>query len=228
MTNELPPFPGFRTEAFEFLRQLANNNKRDWFKPRKSTYDDEIVWPMHCLLSELSHEMAARNLPLTAEPKKAMFRIYRDTRFSKNKDPYKTAAGAVLSRDGTHKSYGGIYIHLEPDNCFLAAGFWNPENDKLRAWRNYMVEHDQAFLEMEAQVKKAKIPLKQHGEGLKRLPRGYEEYADSDIADFLKWKSFIVTREVADKKLQKPAFASGVVKFIEEAYPLLNFGWQTT
>ena len=117
---EYPPFPGFRNEAFDFFRQLAENNQRDWFKPRKATYDDEVVWPMRCLLTEASNEAAQHGLNLTANPKRALFRIYRDTRFSKNKAPYKTHAGAVLTRTGDNKSSGGVYIHPR-HNWFLSA-----------------------------------------------------------------------------------------------------------
>ncbi len=226
MQDQLPPFPGFQPAAFKFLKDLAQNNERDWFKPRKSTYDDEIVWPMHCLLAEAAREAGARGLPLTAEPKKAMFRIYRDTRFSKNKAPYKTAAGAVLSRNGTRKSFGGVYVHLEPEQCFLAAGFWHPDNDKLRAWRNYMVEHQDDFLAMVDQLAASNLEITSD-ESLKRLPRGYENYADTDIAPYLKWKSFTVSLPVEESDMQQAAFIDEVVAFMQNVYPLLQFGWQT-
>ena len=226
MHDELPPFPGFQPAAFEFLQQLAANNERDWFKPRKSTYDDEIVWPMHCLLAEASREAAARSLPLMAEPKKAMFRLYRDTRFSNNKAPYKTSAGAVLSRNGTSKSSGSVYIHLQPGECFLAAGFWHPDNDTLRAWRTFMANHQEEFLSMVNRLAGSKLEVKSE-ESLKRLPRGFEEYAGSEIEPYLKWKSYTVGRSVKDKDLQKPSFTDEVVRFMEEAYPLLEFGWAT-
>ena len=226
--NEYPPFPGFQPAAFEFLQQLAANNSRDWFKPRKSTYDDEIVWPMRCLLVEVSREAASRGLTLTADPKKAMFRIYRDTRFSKNKDPYKTSAGAVLTRTGTNKSPGGVYIHLEPDACFLGAGFWRPENDQIKRWRNAIVERGDDFLEMVSRLKASKLELENHGEALKRMPRGYEEHAGTEVEPYLKWKSFTSGRSVKDKAMQKPKFAAEVVQFAEDVYPLLEFGWAVT
>ena len=225
--TELPPFPGFRPEAFEFLSQLAANNSRDWFKPRKATYDDEIVWPMHCLLTDVSREAAIRGLPLTANPKRAMFRIYRDTRFSKNKDPYKTAAGAVLSQDGTSKGFGGIYIHLEPEQCFLGAGFWNPDKDRLRSWRNYMVGHSNDFMEMTERLAAVGLELQNYGEPLKRMPRGYETHAGTELEPYLKWKSFTTSRTVNDADMQKAEFTADVMRFIEETYPLLDFGWKT-
>lgn len=226
MHNELPPFPGFQPTAFEFLKQLAANNEREWFKARKSTYDDEVVWPMHCLLAEASREAAARGLTLTAEPKKAMFRLYRDTRFSKNKAPYKTSAGAVLSRSGTHKSSGAVYIHLQPGECFLGAGFWHPENDTLRSWRTHMAHHQEEFLTMVNKLAESNLEVKSD-DALKRMPRGFEDYAGAEIEPYLKWKSYTTGRSVKDKDLQKPSFIDEVVRFMEEVYPLLTFGWET-
>ncbi|MEM8484833.1 MAG: DUF2461 domain-containing protein [Bacteroidota bacterium] len=227
MQEELPPFPGFQPAAFTFLKNLAANNEREWFKARKATYDDEIVWPMHCLLIEAAREAAGRGLQLTAQPKKAMFRIYRDTRFSKNKAPYKTASGAVLSRDGTRKSPGGVYVHLEPGQCFLAAGFWHPENDALRAFRAAMANQPDDFLAMVEQTAKAGLEV-ESDEQLKRMPRGYEEHADTPIAPYLKWKSFTIAKPVKDKAMQTPAFMEEVVDFMGNVHPLLQYGWKIT
>ena len=226
MDHHLPPFPGFRPAAFQFLRDLAANNEREWFKPRKSIYDDEIVWPMQCLLADVSREATLHDLDLTADPKKAIFRIYRDTRFSKNKAPYKTTAGAVLSKDGTRKSFGGVYVHLEPANCFLAAGFWHPENDRLRGWRAHMASNPEAFLNMKDALAREHLAL-QSDESLKRMPRGYEDFQDSDIATYLKWKSFTTSKEIPEAALQKSDFTGEVVAFMMAVYPLLEYGWQT-
>ncbi|MFK7844904.1 MAG: DUF2461 domain-containing protein [Rhodothermales bacterium] len=226
MHEQLPPFPGFQPAAFDFLKQLVLNNEREWFKARKATYDDEIVWPMQCLLAEAAREAGARGFTLTADPKKSIFRIYRDTRFSKNKAPYKTAAGAVLTRNGTNKSFGGVYIHLEPDQCFLAAGFWHPDNDKLRAWRSYMANHQHDFMSMVDKLAESKLEL-ESDEALKRMPRGFEDYAGTDVESYLKWKSFTTSRKFKDKAYQNASFIDEVMRFMEEVYPFLLFGWDT-
>lgn len=225
LSHELPPFPGFRQEAFTFLRELAENNRRDWFKPRKATYDDEVVWPLQCLLADASREAAQRGLPLRADPRRAMFRIYRDTRFSKNKDPYKTHAGAVLSRTGSHKSSGGVYVHVQPGGCFLAAGFWQPETTLLRAWRTRMADDPGAFLALAADLEAHGLPLGPHGDPLKRMPRGFEALADTDLAEYFRWKSFIVSQPVEDAALQSPAFTQTLVTLMAAVLPLLAYGW---
>ncbi len=224
MIEEYPPFPGFRREAFDFLKQLAANNEREWFKPRKSTYDDEIVWPMRCLLAEASREAFRRELNLTADPKKGIFRIYRDTRFSKNKAPYKTSCGAVLSRDGTTKSFGGVYIHLQPDQCFLGAGFWHPPNDQLRVWRTYMVNHPTDFMEVLHALDGKELTI-QSDETLKRMPRGFEDFSDSELAPYLKYKSFTTGRSLSDAQFESRDLIQDLIAMMEDVYPLLEFGW---
>ena len=227
MIEDYPPFPGFRDEAFDFLRQLAANNERDWFKPRKSTYDDELVFPMRCLLAEAAREAMSRNINLTSDPKKGIFRIYRDTRFSKNKAPYKTTCGAVLSPDGSTKSKGGFYIHLQPDNCFLGAGFWHPPNDVLRLWRSYMASHPEEFLKMYHALRAKDLDI-DPDEKLKRMPRGYEEHADSEVADFLKFKSFTTGRSFTNEQFQDRSLIDHVTTMMEDVNPLLEFGWKVT
>ena len=222
---EFPPFPGFRPAAFDFLRDLKANNDRDWFKPRKSTYDEEIVWPMRCLLAEASREASHRNFQLAADPQKSIFRIYRDTRFSKNKDPYKTSCGAVLSRDGTTKGLGGFYIHVQPETCFFAAGFWRPSGDRLRLWRAYLAEYPDDFLEMNEELEARDLHIESE-EKLKRIPRGYEEHADTPIEPFLKYKSFTVTRSLPDSVFYSSELLTEVIAMMEDVYPLLEFGWK--
>ena len=224
--HDYPPFPGFRDEAFAFLRDLKANNARDWFKPRKTTYDDEVLWPLRCLVADAGREAAQAGLPLAGDPKAGLFRIYRDTRFSKNKAPYKTAAGAVLSRSGRRGDPGVLYIHVEPGASFLEAGFWRPDTPTLRAWRLRMAEAPTAFLEMRRALEAAGLTLANDGQALKRMPRGFEDYAETDIAEFLRWKTFITARTFPDEALQTPDFTHEVVQMATAVLPLLRFGWQ--
>jgi uncharacterized protein (TIGR02453 family) len=222
--SDLPPFPGFRDEAFDFFRQLASHNERDWFKERKSVYEDEVVWPLQCLLVQASREAASHGLNLTADPKKSIFRIYRDTRFSNNKAPYKTHAGAVLTRDGSHATSGGLYIHIEPEQCMMASGWWHPENSVVRTWRNAMSLDPDAFLRVVERLSSAGLTL-ESDEKLKRLPAGYEHHGDEPIAAFLKYKSYIVSRQLSDNALKKPDFVTAVVQMMQDCHPLLTYGW---
>lgn len=221
---DAPPFPGFRDEGLDFLRQLKVHNDREWFKPRKEIYKDEVQWPLQCLVVDAARQAYARHLPLTADPKRSLFRIYRDTRFSKNKLPYKTHAGAVLSRSGTSKESGVLYIHIEPGASFMGAGFWHPETPLLRAWRTKLAEAPALFETALDHLADRDLTL-EHTESLKRMPRGFNDYAESDLADYFRAKSFLVRRAVSDEALQTPAFTDDVLQMAEDALPLLAFGW---
>lgn len=220
---EFPPFPGFRPQAFAFLRDLAKNNERDWFKERKSVFDDELKWPLQCLVVDAARRCQSAGIQLVGDPKKSLFRIYRDTRFSKNKAPYKTHVAAVLSENGTTKEQGGIYIHIEPRNCFMASGVWNPDGKMLGQLRSKIAAKPQDFLGLVEYLEEKGIPLQQHGDGLKRMPRGFEDHLDSDVADFLKWKSYIVVRKFAQKELSSSGFVDEVVRFGRDVGPLNEY-----
>lgn len=222
---DFPPFPGFRAEALAFLRDLAANNEREWFKARKNVFDDEVKWPLQCLVAEVGREAANRNIPLKGDPKNGLFRIYRDTRFSKNKVPYKTHAGAVLTRSGSRKEAGVVYIHVQPSASFVAAGYYRPDNTFLRAWRQRMADDPESFLGILAHLDTAGLTL-EHIDSLKRIPRDYRDFADTPIADWLRWKSFITSYPITDDALQEPAFAQTVTQVMQDTLPLLQYGWE--
>ncbi|ACY47445.1 DUF2461 domain-containing protein [Rhodothermus marinus] len=221
---DFPPFPGFRPEALDFLRALKQHNRREWFKPRKAIYEDEVRWPMQCLVADVGRELARRGLPLRGDPELGLFRIYRDTRFSKDKRPYKTHIGAVLSRTGSRRDLGVVYIHVEPGESFLGAGFWKPDATFLRRWRRKMVQESEAFLEIVHQLRAHGLTL-ETDTALKRMPRGFEEAADSPVAEYLRWNSFLVSQDVPDEAVRHPEFAQTVLRFAEIVLPLLEFGW---
>jgi uncharacterized protein (DUF2461 family) len=109
------PFPGFAAADLAFLSGLAAHNDRDWFTAHRAVYDDRLKPTLAALISALNEALAARDLPLAGDPKKSLFRIHRDVRFSKDKRPYKTHVSATLTRDGGKLSPGLIYLHIEPE-----------------------------------------------------------------------------------------------------------------
>lgn len=224
-----PPFPGLSDEGLGFLRSLKENNEREWFKPRKATYDDEVLEPMRMLVADLSRRLPEAGLPLMGDPKRSVFRIYRDTRFSKNKAPYKTHVAASLHRGGEKGAPGGLYVHIEPGASLIGGGFWRPESKDLRRWRERMVADPQAFLDVAEAVRGAGLRFQATGDNLlKRMPRGFQDHADSPVAAFLKWKSgFVAFRDdVPDAAVQTPAFADLVVETALSMRPLLEYGWE--
>jgi uncharacterized protein (TIGR02453 family) len=223
---DFPPFPGFRPEAFTFLRQLAENNDRDWFKPRKAVFEDEVQWPMQCLVADSARRASEEGLPLTGDPKKTVFRIHRDTRFSKDKRPYKTHVGAVLTRTGGRDDVAGVYVHVEPERCFLAGGFWEPPPDLLKRFRARIANDPDAFQDVLDSLNTALLTPMSRETALKRMPQGYDAYADHPHADYLKWKSYVVSRSVPDADLQSPGFTEAVIEMMRDVQGLLEFGWR--
>lgn len=223
--TELPAFPGFRDEAFRFFHELAANNNRDWFKPNKATYEDEVRWPMRCLVADVTRQAAEQGLPIQGDPKRALFRIYRDTRFSKNKDPYKTQQTAVFSRTGQRNEPGGLYISIGIHGQRIGAGFWHPENTLLRAFRTRMADDPEGFLHMVSTLEANGIPL-QTDEALKRMPRGFEALHDHPIADYMKWKSFFVGDTLTREAVQHSTLTETMLAFTRRVLPLLTYGWE--
>ena len=134
-----PRFPGFPPEARKFLKQLKRNNNREWFMPRKSVYEEKVKAPMTELVLTLGEAMRDFAPELAADPKKAIYRIYRDVRFSKDKSPYKTWIAAVFPPRGHEKHAGaGAYFHVTFDEILVAGGVYAPGPKELLAIRRHI------------------------------------------------------------------------------------------
>ena len=127
MTVVAEGFAGFRPAAFAFFSELQDNNDPAWFKPRKALYEAEVLAPFRELIAAVGDALGQAGLPLAGDPRRGIFRIYRDVRFSPDKRLYKTHAGAVLTRSGGRRDPGVLYIHVAPGESMAAAGFWHPE-----------------------------------------------------------------------------------------------------
>ena len=218
-------FNGFPPAAFVFLKGLAANNDRVWFSANKAVYEKSVLAPFHLLLADVVSALSDKGIPLAGEPKKAIFRIYRDVRFSKEKLPYKTHAGAVLTRDGIKGGSGILYIHIDPDGCFLAAGFHAPDPEQLGAIREAIYIDPPRFQTLLAGLAEAGLTL-DTSETLSRMPRDYQDAADWPVADALRLKRFVVRRALRPETVAGPGLIAKTVTFAAEAEPLLRFGWQ--
>lgn len=219
------PFGGFTPRAVAFFDALAANNARDWFLSQRDLYEAEVKGPMGALVEALSFAFAAHDVPLQGTAKQSLFRINRDVRFSKNKDPYKTNAGAVLSRDGTKTGKGVLYFQIgQTGAAFMAMGFHGPEPEELAAMRQKIAASPDRWLRLTAGLEKAGLPLSAE-DALKRLPKGFEEHAGEPFADALKLKDFVVRRKVADAELQDPDLVRRILAFTQQGLPLLEFVW---
>ena len=140
----------FSQEALRFLAELADHNDRTWFQPRKADYERLLKEPMEALVVALGERLASRSIPIEADPRHSVFRIYRDIRFSKDKSPYKTHVSAslpwIVTGTGTDgAAHGnGAYVHIQPGNSYVGGGMWHPEKPRLDAFRRAIVDDPDA------------------------------------------------------------------------------------
>jgi uncharacterized protein (TIGR02453 family) len=221
-----PPFPGFRETAFEFLRALAENNEREWFKARKDTYEEAVKAPLELLLLDGARRLKRAGLPLTARPKQSRFRIHRDLRFTDDKTPYKTNVGGVFDRSGEKETNGVVYVHVEPGHCFLAAGFYKPSVSYLRPVRRRIAAQPERFHAMLDAMSDNGVPVNSMDDTLTGMPRGFSDHRDEEVASYLKWKNYVTRRFFPDEALRSPAFTEEVVRMARDAEPLLTFVWE--
>jgi uncharacterized protein (TIGR02453 family) len=163
-------------------------------------------------------------MPLVADPRRGIFRIYRDVRFSRDKRLYKTHAGAVLTRSGRRHEPGVLYLHVAPDESMAAAGFWHPEPDVLGRFRRAIFSDPEAFLTLAARLEKAGHPVASDAR-LSRLPRGFEAAKSRPEADYLGWKSFTAHVPLSDSEMQSSDLVDRIVGFAQSVMPLLEWGW---
>ena len=196
MAPPIAIFEGFRPDAIQFLVDLADNNERAWFQARKGEYERLLKSPLEALCVALDERFRARGIPLSADPSKSPFRIYRDVRFSKDKSPYKTHASASFPFIGGIASAGG-YFHFQPGEMYLGGGMWHPEPARLAAWRAFVdrgagldVLDDPAFVKTFGEI---------HGDALTRVPKGYPK--DHPRADLLKLKDMTFGRRLSDDEV---------------------------
>jgi uncharacterized protein (TIGR02453 family) len=217
-------FTGFGPTALPFFKALAFHQNREWFEENRATYEEQIKEPFGDLIEDLAAAFAKAGVPLKGDRKASLFRLNRDIRFAKDKSPYKTHVGAVLTRGGAKNDKGLFYIHIAPDGCFVAAGFYYPEPDDLARLRRAIVRAPKDYEKALAALKKAKLELSDE-DGLTRAPRGFETVTEPKIAVAIRRKSFISSRPIAAKRIGSPALIGDLATFGKQVLPLLRWGW---
>jgi uncharacterized protein (TIGR02453 family) len=230
-------FVGFAPEALHFLSDLRNNNNREWFIPRKTKYEEFVKQPMEQLVTEVAAACQRNKLPLFIKEKSPVTRIYRDIRFSADKRPYHTHVGAALYGRSNGVQFGEMYIHIAaplpdqdpttsvyPNTSFVAAGFYMPDPAFLQLARTRIAEQPAAWDRVVKALNKKGLELSAES-SLKRMPRGFERYANEPSATYLKLTSLIVSRRLSADVITSPALREEIVKFALAVRPLLEFGW---
>ncbi len=210
-----------QSSTLQFLRTLEKNNNREWFNKNKTTYQ-EAQQDVISFVEKLIEEMVVFDEEIgKADAKKSLFRIYRDTRFSKDKSPYKTNFGASLGM-GKGSQKAGYYLHIEPGKSFLAGGIYMPESSVLKEIRKEISAFGEEFLTI---VEKDEFRNYFRGlsveDKLKKVPQGFEK--DDKMAEFLKLKHYIVTHPVSDEQLLNENAAKEFAKIYKAMKPLNDF-----
>lgn len=207
--------------TLQFLSNLALNNNKDWFTENKAVYTN-AQQNMISFIENLITEMGNFDEEiLKIDPKKTLFRIYRDVRFSKDKSPYKTNMGASLGM-GKGSQKAGYYLHVEPGKSFLAAGIYMPNSSDLKTIRKEISLYSDDFLKVinDKNFKSLFKELDQEDQ-LKKIPQGFEK--EDPMAEFLKLKNFIVVYSLKDEDLMKKEAPKKFAEIFKAAKPLNDF-----
>src|SRR5271157_4793167 len=216
-----PPAAHLRPEGLAFLRNLARNNDREWFTPRKAVFEAELKEPMLAIIRKVTDAMTGFAPSFVQPAEKCLFRIYRDTRFSANKLPYKTHVAAWWSHQGMEKTSGaGYYFHVSAKEVVIAAGAYMPEKEQLAAIRHWLLENHAEFRKVlrKAAIRKAFSEFE--GNALTRPPKGFPcEHPALDLIRCRQWG--LATTLPADAALD-PGFAAVVIRHFRLAAPVVD------
>ena len=218
----MKPGPRFSKDTLSFLKRLKRNNRREWFNPRKHEYEAYVRDPMFAVLERLAVDMRAIAPELLVGPK-SMYRIYRDVRFSENKQPYKThVAASFWHRDLGKGGGAGMYFHIAPDGVWVGGGMYHPEPPQLHRVREQIAENVQQFRSIvEAPAFKRSLDGGLEGEQLTRVPRGFPK--DHDAADYLRYRQFLAGKEYPAGFAVGPKFYPGLLDVYRRIAPLIRF-----
>jgi uncharacterized protein (TIGR02453 family) len=216
--------PHFTTALFKFLGDLAKHNDRDWFKANKSRYEEHLLEPALRFIGDFGPHLRKLSKHFVADPRPvggSLFRIHRDTRFSKDKTPYKTHVGIHFRHESAKNAYApGFYLHLAPEECFLAMGLWMPETAVAHSIRTAIADDPKAWKHAVG-ASSFKRSFSLGGDKLARPPRGFDK--DHPLVEDLKRKSFIASTSLARAQVTGARLPSDLGKACKTGAPLVKF-----
>jgi len=215
-------FPGFSPDALSFLRALKRNNRREWFQPRKEKYETLIKLPMMELVGALNAEFTRFAPDYVTPPEKAVYRIYRDTRFSHDKTPYKTHISAIFPRRTAVKRAGAVfYFHFTEKDVLAFGGVYSPERDELLAYRALLAERYRELEEILRDKRVRRLTSGLQGEQLSRVPKGYP--CDHPAEGLLRRRQWHLGSELDIKLLTTPRLLPELARHFAAMAPFVEF-----
>ena len=217
-------FRGFGPETFRFLEELEQNNERPWFNEHKHRYEESVLEPALDFIAAMGPRLAGISDHFLAIPKRtggSLMRVYRDTRFSKDKTPYKTNIGIQFRHERAKDVHApGFYVHVSLEGCFLAVGMWHPARDALEGIRAAIIERPSKWRKARDD-RGFRACFEIAGRSLKRPPRGYP--SDHPYIEDLKRTDHIASRDVSRSEASGADFVDGVAERFAASKPYLGF-----
>lgn len=213
----------FSRATFTFLKDLADNNDRDWFQANKTRYEDVVRDPALRFITDFGPRLKSISRHFRADPRPvggSLFRIYRDTRFSKDKSPYKTYTGIQFRHDSGKDAHApGFYLHLEPKSVFVGVGTWHPDSPSLKKIREHIVEDPAGW--GRAKGKRFSSHFTLAGDSLKRPPKGFDP--EHRLIEDLKRKDFIGVCQLSQNRVLQAEFLDEFEEIAKAGVPLIRF-----
>ena len=214
----------FTADTVSFLEELSRNNNRDWFNEHKSRYEEQVLDPALRFIQQMQdplHDIAPH---FTAIPKRvggSLMRIYRDTRFSKNKTPYKTNIGIQFRHEQAKDVHSpGYYVHIDPEQVFVGAGMWRPDSEPLAQIRRRIADKESEWTRA-SKDRSFRRHFSLGGESLVRPPRGFDK--EHPMIEDLKRKDFIAVKNLEIADAVSPRFRGKVETAFRAATPYMEF-----
>jgi uncharacterized protein (TIGR02453 family) len=223
-------FAGFRPAALTFLRSLKRNNTREWFQAHRDDYEREVRAPLAALVEELDVRFAELAPEIVGDPKRSLFRIHRDDRFSSDKSPYKTNAACWFYHGDAGRGVGsttphggaGFYFHMEPGGSMIGGGIWMPPRPTLARLREQIDENHRALARLLADpALKKRFGGLDEASMLTRMPRGYAD--THPAAALLRHQSYTVGRSLSDAELFSPKLPDLLARDFARILPLVRW-----
>ena len=215
-------FGGFPPQAITFFRGLRRHNRREWFTPRKQIFLDAVRAPMEALVTALNADLIRYAPDYVTDPDKAIYRFYRDTRFSEDKTPYKNHIAAIFPRRGTVKHRAaGYYFSVSDQEIEVAGGLYMPQQEELAAVRRHLAGNHAEFGKIVADRVLRKVMGELEGDRLSRVPTGFS--SEHPAASLLKYKQLYFFRMLDPALLTTPSLFTEIVMRFRALTPFVEF-----
>ncbi len=215
-------FKGFPPQALRFFSDLKRHNNRPWFQAHKDTYAKAVQEPMVEMILSVGEALRRFAPEMVADPRSSLYRIYRDTRFSKDKTPYKTQVAAVFPVRGLHKHAGpGLYFHISTEEVLIGGGIYMPDPKTLRAIREEIAASPRRFLSILQERRFRSAFGELEGEALRSMPKGFS--GNHPAAEYLKHKQFLFAKTFPPRLALSSRLLPAVLDCFEKGMPLVRF-----